>query len=127
MSTWLLSKSFRFESSHQLVKHDGKCAQLHGHSWKGELVVGGHYLQSTGAKENMVVDFGHLSLITEEIEQQLDHKHLNVVLQTDMPTSEFVARWIFKQVKDKLNGQPIWLHKVAVEETCTSRCQYSEQ
>ena len=127
MAAWTLKKMFRFEASHQLMKHDGKCARLHGHSWRGEIEVKSHYLTGEGPKENMVVDFGDLKVVVREIEDLLDHRHLNEVLRTDMPTSEFVARWIFDKVRPKLSDGHFWLESVGIEETCTSRCVYTEQ
>ena len=74
----------------------------------------------------MVIDYDDLSQITTEIEEQLDHKHLNVVLQTDMPTSEFLAQWIFQKYKARLSEWPAWLHAVVIHETCASKCEYTE-
>ena len=126
MAAFTLSKSFRFEASHQLMDHDGKCRNLHGHSWSGELVVRGHHLQSQGPKANMVIDYGELSAICKDIENAFDHKHLNDVLSVPMPTSEFLARWIFQTYKSRLSDGPAWLHAVVVHETCSSKCEYSE-
>ena len=37
---YTLTKAFRFESAHRLAKgYEGKCANIHGHSWNGELTV----------------------------------------------------------------------------------------
>ncbi len=122
-----LFKEFRFEASHQLKDHDGKCANLHGHSWRGEIVVkGAHGLGTQGPKRNMVIDYGVLSELTREIENELDHKHLNDVLKEDMPTSEFIAKWIFAKVQPKLQTQTehAYLESVSIEETCTTRCEY---
>jgi 6-pyruvoyltetrahydropterin/6-carboxytetrahydropterin synthase len=124
MSQFKLSKSFSFEASHQLIHHDGKCARLHGHSWKGELIVEGSTLVADGAKENMLIDYGDLSAVIKPIvEKYLDHHHLNNTLQTEMPTSEFIAKWIYKMVKPQL---PL-LVAVIIQETCTSRCEYSRR
>lgn len=121
MSLWRLSKKFTFEASHQLMHHDGKCARLHGHSWNGEIIVEGNALVDAGPKQNMVVDYADLKApLKPIIENQLDHWHLNDTLKTDMPTSEFVAEWLFHKLVDKLPN----LVAVVIEETCTSRCEY---
>jgi 6-pyruvoyltetrahydropterin/6-carboxytetrahydropterin synthase len=36
-----IRKRFRFESSHVLPHHTGKCARLHGHSYRLEVTVRG--------------------------------------------------------------------------------------
>lgn len=116
-----LEKEFRFEASHQLMKHDGKCARLHGHSFKGALIVEGAHLAEAGAKQNMLVDYGRLSSVIKPIvDDYLDHHHLNLTLKTEMPTSEFIARWIYDKVKPEISQ----LVAVRIEETCTSRCEY---
>jgi len=118
-----LSKKFRFEASHQLHLHDGKCKNLHGHSWNGEIIVAGDYLHLDGPKKNMLLDYSDLKTICNKIETMFDHRHLNDVLQTDMPTSEFIAKWIMNTYSIELPSG-IKLYKVVVEETCTSRCVY---
>lgn len=118
-----LTKEFRFEASHVLEGHDGKCARLHGHSWRGELVVEGTRLQHEGPKENMLVDYADIGEAAKALHEILDHRHLNDVLGTSMPTSEFVAQWVYAHVQQHFPEIP-WAG-VVIEETCTSRCEYS--
>ena len=121
MSFWSLSKTFRFEASHQLEGHDGKCARLHGHSWSATVTVRSSQLEESGPKSGMVIDYGELKeLVSPVVERHLDHHHLNQTLQTERPTSEFIARWLFERLEHVVPQ----LHSVAVEETCTSRCEY---
>lgn len=121
-SNWTLEKEFRFEASHQLIHHDGKCARLHGHSWIGRVIIVGSKLIEAGPKTNMVVDYGDISKVVKGmVETYLDHHHLNTTLNSDSPTSEFIARWIHGYLRDRLEG----LVAVQIEETCTSKCTYS--
>ena len=53
MDMFRLEKEFSFEASHQLPLHDGKCARLHGHSWKGRIIIEGEELATTGPKSGM--------------------------------------------------------------------------
>ncbi len=118
-----LEKSFRFEASHQLPHHDGKCRRLHGHSWIGKLFVAGSSLvpDDGGAKAGMLVDYGDLSsAITPLVEDYLDHHHLNETTQLENPTSEHLARWIYDKMKSVI---PL-LVAVRIEETCTSAAEY---
>jgi 6-pyruvoyltetrahydropterin/6-carboxytetrahydropterin synthase len=121
-----LRKKFRFEASHQLMQHDGKCANLHGHSWEGELVIKGSSLTKDGPKRNMILDYAVLGKITEDIESAYDHKHLNDVLGDDMPTSELLAQTIFNKAKARLNAETelAYLECVSISETCQTRCEY---
>jgi len=121
MSVWRLTKKFKFEASHQLMHHDGKCARLHGHSWNGEIMVEDFALAQTGPKKNMVMDFGDMKApLKLLVKKYLDHWHLNDTLKTEMPTSEFVAQWIYDKLKPDLPK----LVAVVIEETCTSRCEF---
>ena len=114
-----LEKSFTFEASHQLPNHDGVCARLHGHSWKGKLILEGCELHTSGPKAGMLVDYGDLSKAMEPLlERHLDHRHLNDILTN--PTSENVAEWIFHMLKARIQE----LAAVRIEETCTSAAEY---
>ena len=122
-----LEKEFRFEASHQLLRHKGKCARMHGHSWVGRLVAEGPALQTEGPATNMLLDFGDLGYIAKELSLVLDHHHLNDVLKTDSPTCEFLAQWCFVRAHDiarDLDFDVSLLKAVVIEETCTSRCEY---
>lgn len=93
-----LSKEFRFEASHMLAHHDGKCARLHGHSWVFEIHVRGNYLRPDGPQKNMVHDYGDLGKVGDYLVECLDHQHLNEILEVDSPTSEYVAQWLYLHI-----------------------------
>jgi 6-pyruvoyltetrahydropterin/6-carboxytetrahydropterin synthase len=118
---WTLEKKFRFEASHVLPHHGGKCARLHGHSWNGVLVCEGRALHTEGSQAGMLVDFDCMKQAIEPlVEEYLDHYHLNDSTGLESPTSEALAQWIYDRVKPSL---PM-LAAVIIEETCTSRCTY---
>ena len=115
-----LSKEFTFEASHILPKHKGKCALLHGHSWKLTVSVEGQINPLTG----FVLDYAELKKIVEPLVIDLDHKHLGTwdhpIFNKDFieekyhvpglafdfyPTSENVLIWLAGQ----LNGLDSWL------------------
>lgn len=118
---FLIRKKFRFEASHLLPHHDGKCARLHGHSWNGELVCVGAWVIPDGPKQGMVIDFSDIkAALGPMLENQLDHWHLNDTLGIESPTSEAVAMTMYHTLKTSLPS----LCAVVIEETCTSRCEY---
>lgn len=117
-----LTKRARFEASHQLPAHDGKCRRLHGHSWYVTVEVSGDTLHASGPKAGMLVDFYDLSRPLDRlIEESLDHYHLNDSTGLENPTSESLAKWIWDRLASEVRG----LSAVIVEETCTSSCRYS--
>ncbi len=115
-----LSKEFRFEASHRLDFHDGKCANLHGHSWIAVISILSttDAIQKHGAKENMLMDYSDLKKPMKAIIDRLDHSHLNDVFNCQMPTSEYIAQWMFDTLKASLPD----LFSVEIKETCTSEC-----
>lgn len=113
-----LRKSFQFEAAHSLphLPAEHKCARLHGHSFKVELVVSGPCDEQLG----WLMDYADISAAFQPIWSQLDHHHLNEIPGLENPTSEIIARWIWQQLKPSL---PL-LQAVEVAETCTARCVY---
>lgn len=133
-----LEKKFRFETAHRLGNgYVGKCANIHGHSWNGSIQVEAEELDKFG----MGVDYSELGVIIKKIENDLDHKLIlwrkdemikslegktEIVLTTENPTSEVLAKTIFGEVEFEIRKRdlPCRLVKVTIEETCTTRCEY---
>lgn len=76
-----VSKTLTFDAAHQLVGHFGKCANLHGHTYKVEISLTGETVQH-GSSQGMVVDFYHVKKIAGKFVDRLDHA---VLLQGNEP------------------------------------------
>jgi 6-pyruvoyltetrahydropterin/6-carboxytetrahydropterin synthase len=113
-----LRKGFQIEAAHRLprVPADHKCARLHGHSFKIELVIEGPVNPEFG----WVMDYADVKAAFSPLYQRLDHHYLNEIPGLENPTSENLAQWIWTHLKPAL---PL-LSAVEVAETCTSRCVY---
>lgn len=113
-----LVKDFRFEAAHFLpnVPEGHKCRRTHGHSFRGEIAVRGPIDPHLG----WVMDFADLKRAVDPLVHELDHYTLNEIAGLENPTSEILAVWIWKRLASAL---PL-LHRVTIEETCTSRCHY---
>ncbi len=98
------------------VPEGHKCARLHGHSFRVELVCEGRVDPRTG----WLMDFADIKKCFDPLHEQLDHHNLNEVEGLENPTAENIARWIWDRVKPMLEA----LVQVNVAETCTSRCEY---
>ena len=107
-------KSFTLECAHRLpnVPAGHKCARIHGHSFRVELHVSG----PVDARLGWVMDFADVRSAFEPLYQRLDHHYLNDVPGLDNPTSENLARCIWRELKPALPQ----LSRVVVHETCTS-------
>jgi len=122
MPYWELSKSYRFEASHQLPHHDGKCNSLHGHSWVLTITIKASKLNDSGPQNGMVMDYGRMNLIVNHLIDELDHNHLNLILEN--PTSENLAEYIFNNLYLKFLEKKIILVCVEINETCSSGVKY---
>lgn len=113
-----LYKDFSFEAAHRLpnVPADHKCARLHGHSFQVRVSVDGPVGERTG----WVMDFAEMKAAFRPVYEQLDHRYLNEIAGLENPTSENLARWIWRQLGPILGG----LIEVEVRETCTTGCIY---
>ena len=119
-----LEKSFKFEAAHSLSHHDGKCKGLHGHSYILKVKVSSESLVTSGPKTNMVLDFDDLSkLVKPMLTKYLDHHFLNETLNSDSPTAEFIAKWIFDFLEPSLPT----LQSITIQETTSSQVTYSRK
>jgi 6-pyruvoyltetrahydropterin/6-carboxytetrahydropterin synthase len=113
-----LIKDFTFEAAHALPKapKGHKCRRLHGHSFKIEVRLTGTVDEHRG----WLLDYGDIAKAFRPIHEQLDHRHLNEIAGLANPTSENIARWIWRKLKPALPR----LSAIVVQETCTARCVY---
>ena len=114
-----VTKSFTFDAAHFLPNHKGKCANMHGHTYKLEVTVVRDHgkLMNGGSDEGMVVDFYDLKAIVKaEVIDKMDHKVLNEVLPF-RTTAENMAAYIFGILTDRLQANEVKVEKVKLWET----------
>ena len=82
MSQIRITKKFSFETGHALYGYDGKCKNVHGHSYKLNVtVIGTPISDQNHVKFGMVIDFTDLKkIIKEEIVDVLIPKSLKTQL-----------------------------------------------
>ena len=144
MSKIRITKQFSFETGHALFGYDGKCKNVHGHSYKLSVtVIGSPITDSSNVKFGMVIDFSDLKLIVrEEIVDQFDHAtvfngntpHIelanelkkrghDVILVDYQPTSENMIIDFSNRIKNRLPSN-IKLHSLKLQETETSFAEW---
>jgi 6-pyruvoyltetrahydropterin/6-carboxytetrahydropterin synthase len=97
----LVSKEFTFDAAHHLHAYDGKCMNLHGHTYKVIFGLSG-FLDDRG----LMIDFGDIKDIWKnEIEIYLDHRYLNETLPPMNTTAENMVVWIYEKMKESLNKE----------------------
>ncbi len=81
-----VSSIFRFEAAHKLPNYVGKCADLHGHTYRMRVTCSGAAIDASG----IVIDFGRIKEVANElIVQKYDHKYLNDFFE--MPSAEVMC------------------------------------
>ena len=144
MSNIRITKQFSFETGHALYGYDGKCRNVHGHSYKLSVTVIGQPINDvTHVKFGMVIDFSDLKkIVKEDIVNVFDHatvfnkntphvelaKELsdrghNVLLVDYQPTSEMMVIDFAEKIKKRL-PKNIRLHSLKLQETATSYAEW---
>ena len=144
MSTIRITKQFNFETGHALYGYDGKCKNVHGHSYKLSVtVIGQPIADSSQVKYGMVIDFSDLKkIVKEEIVDVFDHatvfnqntphielaKELkerdhHVILVDYQPTSEMMVIDFADKIKKRL-PKNIALFSLRLQETETSFAEW---
>ena len=144
MSTIRITKQFSFETGHALYGYDGKCKNVHGHSYKLSVtVIGSPINDTTNVKYGMVIDFSDLKKIVKEeivnvfdhatvfnkntphieLAKELENRGHNVLLVNYQPTSEMMVIDFAEKIKARL-PQNISLFSLKLQETETSYAEW---
>lgn len=144
MSTIRITKQFNFETGHALYGYDGKCKNVHGHSYKLSVtVIGNPITDTSNVKYGMVIDFSDLKkIVKEEIVDLFDHAtvfnkntpHLelagelmsrghHVILVDYQPTSENMVIDFASKIQSRL-PEDIKLFSLRLQETETSYAEW---
>ena len=144
MSTIRITKKFDFETGHALYVYDGKCKNIHGHSYKLFVTVQGTPITDTShVKYGMVIDFTDLKkIVKEEIVDKFDHEtvfnkntpHLelatllserdhDVILVDYQPTTEMMVIDFAEKISKRL-PENISLFSIKLQETESSFAEW---
>ena len=144
MSSIRITKQFSFETGHALYGYDGKCRNVHGHSYKlAVTVIGNPITDTTNVKFGMVIDFSDLKKIVKEdivnifdhatvfnkntphveLAKELENRGHNVLLVNYQPTSEMMVIDFAEKIKIRLPNN-IKLHSLKLQETDSSYAEW---
>jgi 6-pyruvoyltetrahydropterin/6-carboxytetrahydropterin synthase len=120
-----VSVEAHFAAAHSLKGYQGDCAEIHGHNWNVEVFVRCARLNEIG----IGIDFRDVKQAIGELMEGLDHTCLNdhPDFARDNPTSENVARFLYRKLGEKLNSETLKVAKVKVSETRTTAAFYWEE
>jgi 6-pyruvoyltetrahydropterin/6-carboxytetrahydropterin synthase len=142
-----LTKIFHFETGHALAGYDGKCRNVHGHSYRLEVTVIGTPIDDpTHVKYGMVLDFGDLKkIVKEHVVDVYDHTLLlnkngayrkmgerlaaeghRILLVDFQPTGEMILQDIVRRIRPHLPPE-VELFALRLYETGTSYAEWYAQ
>ncbi len=129
-----LTKIFHFDMAHRLSFHEGKCRNLHGHSYRLEVTLGGE-----PDANGMIIDFNEMKrIVNREVIDILDHATViyenDLLLMKSFPrelhhvvfpyeaTAENLCRWIY----ERLTNAGLHIKQVTVWETADSKAVFTK-
>ena len=136
-----IKTSATFDSAHFLRGYNGKCANIHGHTWTVEATMQNGSLISDGEKRGMVMDFSDLKKAVRAIAERFDHTliyekgslHRLTLRALELegfslsevpfrPTAENLAQFFFNEL-----SQTLPVSRVEVRETPQNLAAYGEE
>lgn len=139
-----VTKEFKFEAAHCVDGHDGRCRNLHGHSYKVFVTASSKYLNEM----EMVIDFKNLKNKCEELLDTFDHAFMfnssckdnfereiaEVVKRygrriIELPfrsTAENLSKYFYNVFNNEFKDNSLYISKVTVYETATSYAEYGD-
>lgn len=139
-----VTKEFDFEMAHALDGHDGKCHNIHGHTYELAVTFIGDPINEIGLpKDGMVIDFSDLkSVVKKHIVDVFDHAlvlrdnsrflgkidhdiNQRLILVDYQPTCEKLLEHMVGIIQNQLKDRgDITLFSVLLRETKTSYAEW---
>lgn len=135
-----ITKEFDFETAHALDGYEGKCKDIHGHSYHLKITLIGKPNKDSSLSDcGMVIDFGDIKKIVKKyVYNEFDHR---LILRKDsrfrglelsneriryvdyQPTCENMLIEIVSIIKNKIK-EDVKLHSAFLRETHTSYAEW---
>ncbi len=113
-----------FSAAHHLRDYKGPCENVHGHNWLVRASITCDSLDELG----IGIDFKKLRVLLKEVLSKLDHSDINIVFEKEgfNPSSENIARYIYKELEKKLSEPNCRISRIDVYETPGNCASYFE-
>ncbi len=120
---YIIAVDSHFAASHQIIGYDGKCSNMHGHTWKIKVEIKTDKPDEIG----ICFDFKKLKDISNSVIDDLDHTNLNEIkaFKVQNPTAENIAYYLYHKIMGKL-PENIIMHQITVWESEKYSVTYSE-
>ena len=87
-----------FDAAHFLPEYEGKCKNLHGHTWLVEIWI----KKKLAPKEDMLIDF----VKVKQILDVFDHESINDFMYN--PTAENIVRYFLRKFREHNATIKVW-------------------
>lgn len=143
MDTFIqVTKIFTFDTAHALLNHDGLCKNIHGHTYRLSVTIGGVPLcDPSSPKDGMVIDFSDLkAIVNDSFLKEWDHSLIlnecspltreltenfeKVVIFPAQPTCENMLIEIKNRLHSRFDSRRHSLVALKLEETPTSYAEW---
>lgn len=137
-----VTKEFDFEMAHALDGHDGKCHNIHGHTYGLRVTFIGTPIDEMGsAKDGMVIDFSDLkNIVKKHVVDVFDHalvlrdnsrflgsitpeNNARLILVPYQPTAEKVLEHMVAIIQEHMQPH-MQLHSAMLRETKSSYAEW---
>ena len=144
MSRIRITKEFNFETAHALYGYDGKCRNIHGHSYHLSVtLIGTPISDPDNTKLGLVMDFGDLKKkVNAAVVDPFDHAMIfnknsphfklakdleaqghKIILTDYQPSSENMVLDFVNRIKQTL-PEHIQLHSLKLRETASAYAEW---
>lgn len=138
-----ITKQFSFEAAHLLCGHDGKCKNIHGHSYQFYVTLKGSPIDDhNNPKYGMVMDFTEIkNIVNELIIEPFDHSLMinksspnyksgefkkvagKIIPLPFQPTCENLLTDFAEKIRSRL-PENVLLHSLRLQETASSYAEW---
>lgn len=137
MNNIRITKEFTIEMAHALHNYDGKCANIHGHSYQLAITVIGEPISDDGnpklgmvmdfsvlkkiVKEEVITEFDHALVLkdTDPLADSIDQGYSRIITTNYQPTCENLLIEFVNRIANRIQA-PLKLHSAILRETATS-------
>lgn len=90
----IISKDIKFDCAHMLSNYDGKCSNLHGHTYHGTVILEG----SVNPKTGMLLDYNRIKKIVDEFDHAIIFSAQNMRNEAESKLYEWAVAYGMKRV-----------------------------
>lgn len=125
----IIRRQFQFDAAHMLSQYEGKCANLHGHTYTGDIEIRGLIDDTTGMLldynviKEVVDEYDHCVIFSapryrDEAEEELREWCMKWGMKYKLISGKCTAEWIAENIAGEIATRcdgdvkvRVWLHE----------------